>query len=85
MLTLGVTLAHIVSEYYSTKDSVQHMLAASVETFHDILVANMWNYNCTQLSITAEIMMRLPFITGIEVTMLEDDKPMSLVVKIYAL
>ena len=76
MLTLVVTSAHIVSEYYSAKDDVQSMLVASSKTFNDILAADMWNYNYIQLGITAESMMRLPFITGIEVTVAEETDPM---------
>lgn len=76
VLTLIVTSAHIISEYYSAKDDVQGTLVASGKTFHDILAADMWNYNYEQLSITAESMMRLPFITGIEVTVSEEVKPM---------
>jgi two-component system NtrC family sensor kinase len=76
VLTLIVTSGHIVSEYYSAKDDVQETLVASGKTFHDILAADMWNYNYEQLSITAESMMRLPFITGIEVTVSEEVKPM---------
>jgi C4-dicarboxylate-specific signal transduction histidine kinase len=71
-----VTSAHIVSEYYSAKGAVHTMLVASGETFNDILAADMWNYNYIQLGITAESMMRLPFITGIEVTVSEEAKPM---------
>lgn len=52
------------------------MLVASGETFHDILAADMWNYNYAQLSIAAESMMRLPFITGIEVSISEESEPM---------
>lgn len=76
ILTLVVTSAHIVSEYYSAKGAVHTMLVASGETFNDILAADMWNYNYIQLGITAESMMRLPFITGIEVTVSEEAKPM---------
>ncbi len=76
IVTLGVTAAHVISEYFSTKDAVRDMLIASGETFHDILAADMWNYNYAQLSITAESMMRLPFITGIEVSISEEPEPM---------
>ena len=58
------------------KEAVRDMLIASGETFHDILAADMWNYNYAQLRITAESMMRLPYITGIEVTISEEAKPM---------
>lgn len=76
ILTLVVTSAHVISEYYSMKEAVRDMLVASGETFHDILAADMWNYNYAQLRITAESMMRLPYITGIEVTLSEEAKPM---------
>jgi hypothetical protein len=52
------------------------MLVDSGETFSDILAADMWNYNYMQLGITAESMMRLLFITDIEVTVSEEAKPM---------
>ncbi len=68
ILTLIVTSVHIAIDYYSAKGAVQHMLVASEATFHDILAADLWEYNYDQLSITAESMMRLPFITRIEVT-----------------
>ncbi|MEH6451012.1 MAG: ATP-binding protein [Oleispira sp.] len=68
VLTLSVTAVHIAIEYYSAKGDVHDVLVASGKTFHDILAADMWNYNYDQLSITAESMMRLPFITGIEVS-----------------
>ena len=73
VLTLSVTAVHIAIEYYSAKGDVQDVLVASGKTFHDILAADMWNYNYAQLSITAESMMRLPFITGIEVSIPEED------------
>lgn len=76
VVTLVVTSGHIVSEYYSAKDDVHNMLDASGKTFHDILAADMWNYNYQQLSITSESMMRLPFITAMEVTISEEAKPM---------
>ena len=72
VLTLSVTAAHITIEYYSAKGDVHNVLVASGMTFHDILAADMWNYNYEQLSITAESMMRLPFITGIEVSIPEE-------------
>jgi len=72
VLTLSVTAVHIAIEYYSAKGDVHNVLVASGATFHDILAADMWNYNYEQLSITAESMMRLPFITGIEVNIPEE-------------
>lgn len=72
VLTLSVTAVHIAIEYYSAKGDVHDVLVASGATFHDILAADMWNYNYDQLSITAESMMRLPFITGIEVSIPEE-------------
>jgi signal transduction histidine kinase len=76
VLTLSVTAVHVAIEYYSAKGVVQDVLVASGETFHDILAADMWNYNYKQLSITAESMMRLPFITGIEVA-IPDEAPLK--------
>jgi signal transduction histidine kinase len=76
VLTLSVTAVHIAIEYYSAKGVVQDLLVASGETFHDILAADMWNYSYGQLSITAESMMRLPFITGIEVA-IPDEAPLK--------
>jgi signal transduction histidine kinase len=72
VLTLSVTALHITIEYYSAKGDVHDVLIASGKTFHDILAADMWNYNYEQLSITAESIMRLPFITGIEVNIPEE-------------
>ena len=72
VLTLVVTSAQIAIEYYSAKSAVQNMLVASEKTFHNILAADLWNYDYDQLSITAESMMRMPFITGIEVTIPEE-------------
>ena len=76
ILTLIVTSVHIAIEYYSAKGAVQDMLVASEATFHDILAADLWEYNYDQLGITAESMMRLPFITGIEVSISEEPEPM---------
>ena len=76
ILTLIVTAVHIAIEYYSAKESVQNVLSASEKTFHDILAADMWNYNHDQLAITAGSMMRLPFVRGVEVIVPEDDLPM---------
>lgn len=75
ILTLVVTAAHVISEYYSAKDSVQNMLTASEETFHDILATDLWSYNNDQLGITAESMIRLPFVTGVDIISQESEIP----------
>ena len=71
VLTLIVTAAQVAIQYYSAKSAVQDMLVASEETFKNILTADLWSYDYNELSITAESMMQMPFITGIKVTVPE--------------
>ena len=74
VLTLIVTAAQVAIQYYSAKSAVQDMLVASEETFKNILTADLWSYDYNELSITAESMMQMPFITGIKVTIPEESQ-----------
>ncbi|MFQ3170918.1 MAG: signal transduction histidine kinase [Oleispira sp.] len=74
VLTLIVTAAQVAIQYYSAKSAVQDMLVASEETFKNILTADLWSYDYDELSITAESMMQMPFITGIKVTIPEESQ-----------
>jgi C4-dicarboxylate-specific signal transduction histidine kinase len=74
VLTLIVTAAQVAIQYYSAKSAVQDMLVASEETFKNILTADLWSYDYKELSITAESMMQMPFITGIKVTIPEESQ-----------
>lgn len=75
-LTLIVTSVHILIEYYNAKSSVQTVLEASENTYHDILAADMWEYNYEKLSINSDSMMSLPYVTGIEISELDEIEPM---------
>jgi two-component system NtrC family sensor kinase len=74
VLTLIVTAAQVAIQYYSAKSAVQDMLVASEETFKNILATDLWSYDYNELSITAESMMQMPFITGIKVTIPEESQ-----------
>lgn len=68
VVTLIVTAIHIAIEYYGAKKEVSGVLVASGETFHNILVTDLWNLDIDQLKITAVSILQLPHIVGIEVS-----------------
>lgn len=73
IVTLFVTAVHIAIEYYDAKREVSEVLVASGETFHNILVTDLWNMDLDQLKITAVSILQLPHIVGIEVVGLDDN------------
>ena len=74
VLTLIVTVIHIAIEYHYAKRDIERVLVASENTFHDILTADLWNYDYDQLNITSESIMRLPYVVGLEVFSAEGGK-----------
>ncbi|TLX45274.1 hypothetical protein C1E24_19970 [Pseudoalteromonas phenolica] len=67
LITLLVTVIHISVEYLKAKAQVEEVLLASEKTFSKILAPDLWNLDFEQVEITANSIISLPQIAGIEV------------------
>ncbi|MBF0288152.1 MAG: adenylate/guanylate cyclase domain-containing protein [SAR324 cluster bacterium] len=67
LVTMTVTLMHMVAEYRNTKDSIIKDLATYQQTFELGLATAIWYADDTQLKSIIAGMLKLPTIVGIEV------------------
>jgi len=67
VVTLFLTITHILAEYYDTKDTIIHDMQASQKTFEPGLSQSIWTGNKKQLLSLVQGIEKIPFIVGVQV------------------
>lgn len=67
LITFFIAILHISVEYVNTKRQVEEVLIASEKTFSNILASDLLNLDFKQVELTANSIISLPQIAGIEI------------------
>lgn len=68
VITLALTLVHMVSEYYNTRSTVQKDLASLSQTVNQGLATAIYNVDSQQINSIVHGLMKSPVVVGVRVT-----------------
>ena len=76
ILTLTVTLIHMFSDYYYTKQKIIEEIVVINETYQSGLASAIWDFNYNQLNQLASGMIKFPIIIGVHIK-IDSEKNLS--------